>query len=75
MFNNIDMYSFYFFRIIFSDCSFVTKIINVQDTGALGVIIVDNDSTNHDFVDMIDDTTKRTVQIPAMFLLYKDGYN
>jgi hypothetical protein len=54
----------------------VTKIINAQQTGALGVIVMDNDRTADDyFVDMIDDTTQRIVQIPAMFLQYRDGYD
>lgn len=61
-------------RYISSECSFVTKIINAQETGALGVIVMDNDRTTDDrFVDMIDDSTQRNVQIPAMFLQYRDG--
>ncbi|CAF1137569.1 unnamed protein product [Adineta ricciae] len=57
------------------ECSFVTKIINAQDTGALGVIVMDNDRTTDDrFVDMIDDSTQRNVHIPAMFLQYRDGH-
>ncbi|UJR25283.1 hypothetical protein I4U23_006635 [Adineta vaga] len=57
------------------ECSFVTKIFNAQEIGALGVIVMDNDRTADDrFVDMIDDSTKRTVQIPAMFLQYRDGH-
>ncbi len=60
----------------FSDCSFVTKVINAQETGALGVIVIDNDRTADDyFVEMLDDLTKRNVQIPAMFLQYRDGYD
>ncbi|CAF1125764.1 unnamed protein product [Rotaria sordida] len=57
------------------DCSFVTKIEFAQQSGALGVMIMDNDSTAHAyFVQMIDDMTKRKVLIPAMFLQYKDGH-
>ncbi|CAF1023120.1 unnamed protein product [Rotaria sordida] len=57
------------------DCSFVTKIEFAQESGALGVMIMDNDSTAHAyFVQMIDDMTKRKVLIPAMFLQYKDGH-
>ncbi len=64
------------FLIFYSECSFVTKIINAQECGALGVIVMDNDRTADDsFVDMIDDKTKRNVLIPAMFLQYKDGYD
>lgn len=63
-----------FDHIIFSDCSFVTKIVNAQKTGALAVIVMDNEYTRDDhFIDMIDDLTKRRVQIPAMFLQYRDG--
>ncbi len=62
--------------LLLRECSFVTKIINAQKSGALGVMVVDNDRTADDyFVDMIDDTTERTVQIPAMFLQYRDGYS
>lgn len=63
-----------FFLCAFSECSFVTKIVNAQETGALGVIVMNNDQTTDDrFVDMIDDSTKRNVHIPAMFLQYRDG--
>lgn len=63
-----------FDHIIFSDCSFVTKIVNAQKTGALAVIVMDNEYTRDDhFIDMIDDLTERRVQIPAMFLQYRDG--
>jgi hypothetical protein len=59
-----------------SSCSFVSKIINAQESGALGAIIMDNDHTGDDhFIDMIDDLTERTVKIPAMFLQYRDGYD
>ena len=52
----------------------MTKIINAQESGAVGVIVMDNDRTADDrFVEMIDDYTKRNVQIPAMFLQYQDG--
>ena len=61
----------YYFR----ECSFVTKAINAELAGAVGVVITDNDVNNdHAFIDMIDDNTDRTVGIPAMFLLGKDGY-
>jgi hypothetical protein len=62
---------FYFVR----ECSFVTKAINAEQAGAVGVVITDNDVNNdHAFIDMIDDNTDRTVGIPATFLLGKDGY-
>ncbi|XP_060578494.1 protease-associated domain-containing protein 1-like isoform X2 [Ruditapes philippinarum] len=56
------------------ECSFVTKAINAEQAGAVGVVITDNDVNNdHAFIDMIDDNTDRTVGIPATFLLGKDG--
>jgi hypothetical protein len=62
--------------LVFSDCSFVTKVSNAEDSGALGVLVMDNDRTADDyFIDMIDDMTKRNIQIPAMFLQYRDGYD
>jgi hypothetical protein len=68
-------YVFYSRLIVFSECSFVTKVINAQESGALGVIVLDDNLATDGFVDMIDDLTKRTVEIPAMFLQYKDGYD
>ncbi|CAF0926949.1 unnamed protein product [Adineta steineri] len=57
------------------DCSFVTKVINAQESNALGVIVMDNDRrADNLFVDMIDDSTKRNVHIPAMFIQYGDGH-
>ncbi|CAF0811763.1 unnamed protein product [Rotaria sp. Silwood1] len=57
------------------ECSFVTKVIIAQESGALGVIVMDNNPTADDyFVDMIDDMTQRNILIPAMFLQYKDGH-
>jgi len=36
---------------------------------------MDNDPTADDyFLEMMDDMTKRNVNIPAMFLQYRDGY-
>jgi hypothetical protein len=36
---------------------------------------MDNDHTADDhFIEMIDDMTQRNVEIPAMFLQYRDGY-
>lgn len=55
-------------------CSFVTKVLNAEESGALGVIIMDNDPKADDyFLEMIDDMTERDVHIPAMFLQYRDG--
>lgn len=57
------------------DCSFVTKTYNAQNAGAVATIITDNDKNNDDStIDMIKDETDREVNIPALFLLGKDGY-
>ncbi|XP_077861855.1 protease-associated domain-containing protein 1-like [Saccoglossus kowalevskii] len=43
--------------------------------GALAVIIHDNVFTNDwQYIDMINDETQRGANIPALFLLGKDGY-
>ncbi|XP_060071578.1 protease-associated domain-containing protein 1-like [Ylistrum balloti] len=57
------------------ECSFVTKTFHAQNAGAVATIITDNDKDNDDStVDMIKDDTDREVDIPALFLLGKDGY-
>jgi hypothetical protein len=77
MFNSNILISFLFASdCFFSECSFVTKILNAQKSGVLGAIVMDNDRSADDyFVDMMDDLTERNVQIPAMFLQYRDGYD
>eukprot|EP00088_Acartia_fossae_P001333 TRINITY_DN10505_c0_g1_i7.p1 TRINITY_DN10505_c0_g1~~TRINITY_DN10505_c0_g1_i7.p1 ORF type:complete len:205 (-),score=11.12 TRINITY_DN10505_c0_g1_i7:215-829(-) len=56
------------------DCSFVSKVIRAEEAGAIGVIITDSDIDNDDiYISMVDDTTQRKVQIPAVFLLGKNG--
>ncbi|XP_035233894.1 LOW QUALITY PROTEIN: protease-associated domain-containing protein 1-like [Stegodyphus dumicola] len=56
-------------------CSFLSKCIQAERSGVLAVIICDNDISNDDqYIDMIDDSTKRNCSIPAVFLLGKDGY-
>ena len=40
----------------------------------MAVVIIDNEISNdHMYIDMIDDNTDRTVEIPATFLLGRDG--
>jgi len=57
-----------------SDCSFLSKTINVERAGAVAVIIMDSDVDNDDtLVDMMDDGTERPADIPAFFLHGKDG--
>jgi len=56
------------------DCSFVSKVVRAEEAGAIGVIITDADIENDDlYISMVDDTTKRQVNIPAIFLLGKNG--
>lgn len=56
-------------------CSFLSKCIQAERSGVLAVMICDNDISNDDqYIDMIDDSTKRNCSIPAVFLLGKDGY-
>uniref|UniRef100_A0A131XBS5 Putative protease-associated domain-containing protein 1 n=1 Tax=Hyalomma excavatum TaxID=257692 RepID=A0A131XBS5_9ACAR len=56
-------------------CSFLTKCVEVRRQGALAVIVADSDPSNDDqYVDMMDDSTRRNCSIPAAFLLGKDGY-
>ena len=58
-----------------SDCSFLGKTLNAERAGALAAIIMDDDIENDQFmVDMIQDETDRSTNIPAFFLLGKDGY-
>lgn len=56
-------------------CSFLNKCVEVRRQGALAVIVADSDPSNDDqYVDMMDDSTRRNCSIPAAFLLGKDGF-
>lgn len=56
------------------DCSFVSKVLRAEEAGAVGVIITDTDEDNDDlYISMVDDTTNRKVNIPAIFILGKNG--
>nr|ALS05248.1 pradc1-like isoform 2 [Tortanus forcipatus] len=56
------------------DCSFVSKVVRAEEAGARGVIITDQDAENDElYISMVDDTTERKVNIPAAFLLGKNG--
>lgn len=61
-------------NIILSECSFLSKAVNVEKSGAIAVIIADNDHLNDAFVDMIHDGTDEISNIPSIFMLWKDGY-
>ncbi|XP_046387168.1 PRADC1-like protein [Ischnura elegans] len=57
------------------ECSFLSKTIQAEAVGARAVIITDQDTENDEFyIEMIDDNTHRDVNIPAGFLLGKNGY-
>ncbi|XP_023346351.1 PRADC1-like protein [Eurytemora carolleeae] len=56
------------------ECSFVSKVVRAEAAGAIGVIITDQDEENDElYISMVDDTTSRNVNIPAVFLLGKNG--
>ncbi|GFO36537.1 protease associated domain containing protein 1 [Plakobranchus ocellatus] len=55
-------------------CSFLTKTKKAEEAGAIATIIADNEKVNNDkMVEMVDDNTDRTVNIPSAFLSGKDG--
>lgn len=59
-----------------SECSFLSKTINVERVGARAAIITEGDNTSSDFeyyIDMVHDTTSRDSNIPAGFLVGKNG--
>lgn len=58
------------------ECSFLTKAINVENAGGRAVIITEIDSSSDDYdyyIEMIHDKTARETNIPAAFLLGKNG--
>lgn len=58
------------------ECSFLSKTINVERVGARAAIITEGDNTSSDFeyyIDMVHDTTSRESNIPAGFLVGKNG--
>ncbi|XP_072262853.1 protease-associated domain-containing protein 1 [Pyxicephalus adspersus] len=56
-------------------CSFLSKTRVIQENGGRAVIIADNASDNDSvYVEMIQDNTGRTADIPALFLLGRDGF-
>ncbi|XP_053314055.1 protease-associated domain-containing protein 1 [Spea bombifrons] len=56
-------------------CSFLSKTKVIQEHGGRAVIITDNAADNDSFyVEMIQDSSGRTADIPALFLLGRDGY-
>lgn len=58
------------------ECSFLTKAINIERIGGRAVIITEIDSSSDDYdyyIEMIHDKTDRDTNIPAAFLLGKNG--
>ncbi|XP_016160671.1 PREDICTED: protease-associated domain-containing protein 1, partial [Ficedula albicollis] len=56
-------------------CSFLSKTRVIQEHGGRAVIIADNAYDNDSFyIEMIQDSSRRTADIPALFLLGRDGY-
>lgn len=63
-------------HIYFRECSFVSKAKNVERVGARGIIVTELDSKSPDFenyIEMIHDNSDREVDIPAGFLIGRDG--
>lgn len=59
-----------------SDCSFLTKAINIEKAGGIAVIITELDTYVEDYdyyIEMIHDKTDRDTTIPAAFMLGKNG--
>ena len=58
----------------FRSCSFVSKALMAEESGAIATVIYDFDQDNDGhMIDMIQDETQRQTHIPAYFLLGKDG--
>ncbi|KAG8248477.1 PA domain [Homalodisca vitripennis] len=56
------------------ECSFLSKAIKAEQVGAVAIIIADYDVKNDDlYVEMIDDKTLRKTNIPATFLVGRNG--
>ncbi|GCC20676.1 protease-associated domain-containing protein 1-like [Chiloscyllium punctatum] len=56
-------------------CSFLSKARVIQEHGGRAVIISDNVYDNDSsYIEMVQDGTARDSDIPALFLLGKDGY-
>lgn len=55
------------------DCTFLTKTIMAEDAGAIGVIITDTRMHDDFFIEMVHDNSSRDPEIPACYLLGRDG--
>lgn len=56
-----------------SQCTFLSKTIVAEDAGARAVIISDHKESDEFFTEMLDDLSGRKANIPATFLLGKNG--
>lgn len=56
------------------DCSFLTKALNAERAGAIGVIVTDTSSQLEDdyFIEMVRDSSRET-NIPVAYLLGRNG--
>lgn len=57
------------------DCTFLTKAIMAERAGAIGAIITDTRSDVNDdyFIEMVHDNSSRDTDIPAGYLLGRNG--
>lgn len=58
------------------ECSFLTKALNAEKAGAKVVLVTENNmqSPEYDYyIEMVHDNTSKDVNIPAAFLLGKNG--
>lgn len=57
------------------DCTFLTKVIMAEESGAVGAIVTDTQSTaDADFyIEMVHDNTDRDTNIPSGYLMGRDG--
>lgn len=54
-------------------CTFLTKVIMAEKAGAIGAIITDTRVNDDYFIEMVHDNTSRDVDIPAGYLLGRNG--
>lgn len=54
-------------------CSFLTKAIMAEKAGAIGAIITDTRVNDDYFIEMVHDNSPRDVDIPAAYLLGRNG--
>lgn len=57
------------------ECTFVTKVIMAEEAGAIGAIITDTQSNFDEdyFIEMVHDNSSRNTDIPAGYLLGRNG--